>query len=297
MAKKNAEILPAEQAGTEFTDHETGEVVTLTEEDRNQLILAEQQLAWNWIQFSLSLKIIRDRRLYLFRSPSLRDYCIEHLRLSPRHIYRHLQVADTFSETTLKKISKSNVPMTNLLQLARDESIVEQLNDGRAQIDDDRVVYADGTSEPLAEALERVREAERKTARKKLDDVRDAADKKDILIKDYRERIAERDGKIDELKKTIQELATHNDVDPERYVFVTQKKEALEMLDQAEYQLLSVFSAVNAIPHELLDSDLTFKLGGVIAAIEAGAQRVREQYGVAVWLPGKNNKPGDLVPE
>ena len=127
MTKKSAELLPNERSGIEYVDQETGETVVLTDDDRNLLISIEQQLALHWIQFSLALKTIRDKRLYLLRCASMRDYCIEHLKISRGHMYRYLQAADTFSETVLKKISKSNVPMTSLLQLAKDDDIREMI--------------------------------------------------------------------------------------------------------------------------------------------------------------------------
>ena len=294
--KKTTAVAPQ---GGEFFDPETGEQIIFTESHLARLVAIEQRIATHYIQLSLDLKEIHDGRLYLLRgNDSFSGYCQTYLHMSARHAYNHLKIATTFGEAFLKKVSKSDMPMVKLLEISRSSELAEAVNAGNADIENGRVVFADGTEEELDEFLSRSGIiSKEKLTRKKLEEAKETAKSKDVLIRDYRGRIADSDRKIEELKAAIQDLVTQKDVDPERYVFITRKKEALELLDEAALHIHKIFGAIGGIPHALLDPELTGKLGNTLAGFESGLQRVREMYGAAVWLPGTNERPGDVVPD
>ncbi len=290
MTKKKNDIL---LAGSESGNPENSEIITPQNPEARLLVL-EQQIAFGYIQMSIAIKTIRDEKLYLVCGyDSMQSYGLDRLNIMPAQLYRHLKIADSFNEKVLKKLS--HMPMTALLKIAQDSEITEAINTG--EIDGDRVVYADGTSESLTDALERARAGEQKKVRKKLEDAADKLSAKDRLIEDYQAKIGAGKKKIDDLNKTIQDLATRKDIDPEKLVFITQKREAVDLLEESEGRILQVFGSLGGIPHELLDPELTARLARLIASLEAGVQRIREQYGAAVWIPGEHERPGGLVPE
>lgn len=281
----------------QFTDKETGEIITLGESHENLLLSLEHQIVNNYVQVALALKTIRDEHLYFLRGcDSMQDYCAAYLGMSRRHVYNHLHVADHFSEKLLGKVSRANVPMQALLDLTKNAEVVGNLEAAEIDPDNDRVVYADGSVEPLSKALERAREVERKKAGKKLSDSRDLLNAKDRMIESYNERLEEAGETIKDLRGTITDLVSKKDVDPSTVVFVTQKKEALRLLDDAAMSVIDTFNGVSGIPQTLLDPDVTAKLTHFISSMEAGLERLREIYGSVVWLPRALSK-GEVVPD
>lgn len=264
-------------------------------EPESRLIMIEQQIALGYVQVALGLKTIRDEQLYVvYNFDSMQSYCLERLKMSPRHMHRHLQIADAFGEKVLGKIAKSNVPMNALLAMAKDQELAENIEG--MDVEQDKVVYSDGTFEPLSGVISRALEREKKNAKKKLDDASNVISSKEALLEDYKTRIQEEKSENEKLKKVIQELTLRKDIDPGRLVFITQKREAMNLLDESSTVLVRTFGNIGGIPHELLDAELTMRLAEIVASIEAGVQRIREEYGPAVFIPDAK-MPSGFIPE
>lgn len=266
---QNDGILPAE-----IVDTETGEVIGADSESK--LIFFEQQIAAGCIQIALALKAIRDERLYLVRCGSMKEYIEDYLPISLRNAERHLQIADAFSDKALEKFH--GTPMTVLLEISRNDELLEQANEPDADSED---------------IVKKIREQERKKYQKKMEKNEEVIQGQDTLLNDLRDRINEKEDEIDKLKKTIHSLIGKKDVDPSRVVFITQKKEAMGVIDESMVMILDALGTLNTIPHELLDAELSAKLSQCIAAVGAGVIRLRDFYSSYVVTPADS---ADLVP-
>lgn len=274
MGKKNqtnALILPAE-----ILDEETGEIIN-TAEIEARLLFFEQQAALGFIQTATAFKIIRDERLYLARAASMKDYINTYFKtLSLRTVELYLQIADAFSGHALEKFT--GTPMKLLLEIARNDELLDEANDPESDAD---------------EVVKKAREQEKRKFQKKLDKVEEINRGQEALLNDLHERLDEKDDEIDKLKSSIQTLINRKDVDPSKVVFITQKKEASGIIDESMVQILTSLGMLNAIPHELLDAELSGKLSQCISAIDAGVRRLRDFYSSYVVTPADH---ADLVP-
>ena len=269
--KKQIEIMPAE-----IVDETTGEVLNTAEMEK-RLIFFEQQIALNLFQVATALKSIRDEKLYLVRYKTMKEYTETHLSMSERNMKRYLQIADAFNEKSLKKFK--DTPMKMLLEISRDDELIEEANDPESEPDD---------------VVKKAREQEKKKLQKKLDKNQELIEGQDALLTDLRDKVQNKDTEIDKLKSTIQSLIGKKDVDPSRVVFITQKKEAMGIVDESTVQILDSLGTLNTIPHDLLDAELSGKLSQSIAAVEAGVRRLRDFYSSYVVTPLDS---AGLVPE
>jgi len=119
---------------------------------------------------------------------------------------------------------------------------------------------------------------------------------KDELIKRAGKREAEARQEIDQLRDTLSRAVSEQGLDPDRAVYITQKRQAIELIDEALDRAARAVADLEGIPYELIDAELSVKLSSAISAIDAGVYRVREHYGAAIWIP-KNEAPRDLIPE
>lgn len=277
MAKKKQVdeiILPAE-----IIDDEYGEVLNSADTE-SRLVFFEQQIASGCIQIALALKIIRDEKLYLARCSYMKEYVETYLPMSLRNAEKHLQIADAFSSQALEKFSKlKKTPLTLLLEISRNDELLEEANDPDSEAD---------------EIVRKAREQERKKFQKKLEKNDDVIRGQDAILTDLRDRVNDKDEEIAKLKDTIQDLIGKKDVDPSRVVFITQKKEAIGVIDESMVQILDSLGTLNSIPHDLLDAELSGKLSQCIAAVEAGVRRLRDFYSSYVVTPLDFS---DVVPE
>lgn len=265
--------------------------VSFSEDAEKRLLALEQQIMVGYVQMALSLKMIRDEQLFFLRDcDSMKDYCLTYLDMSERQMRRYLLIADTYNEKVLKKLS--NQPMRKLIELAKNSEVTDALNSGGADLEGDRVVYSDGTFEPFEDVLTRYQS----DLKKKVKESKEVLDAKDEILEGYRDRIEEQEKKIQELMETIQSLITAKDVDPSTVVFITHKKQAASLLDEATALVLDTIGRVDNIPRDLVDAEISGKLAVTISAIEASLQRIRDNWGAMIWLPNNRPQPDDVVP-
>ncbi|HPA71682.1 MAG TPA: hypothetical protein PKY31_05415, partial [Spirochaetota bacterium] len=118
----------------------------------------------------------------------------------------------------------------------------------------------------------------------------------DELLKLYEERLQESEQKNKDLQKAMMDLTMRKDVDPRKLVFITQKKEALRLVDEVETRFVQILGDAIGVPHELLDPEISMKITHMIASLDAGLIRLREYYGAAMYIPALAQRPDDVVP-
>jgi len=259
MQKKNAIVEPLNSI--ERVDDETGELITFSPDDENELLSIEQNITFNYIQLSLGLKTIRDRKLYLLRADSMKDYCQEFLRMSYSHMHRYLKIADAFTYKSLEKFSET--PMRILLEISRDENLLEEANDPESDVND---------------IIKKAREQERKKLKKKMDEMEEVIDGKETLLEGLRDIVDRKDEEIARLKNALENIATKKGIDADQLVFVTQKQEALALIEESFTTILKHLGYMNNIPQELMDAELTTRLTFTVSAIKAGLHRIEDAF-------------------
>lgn len=278
MAKKKNELVPAvidSEMQAEIVNDETGEVFNRADVE-SRLVFFEQQIASGCIQIALALKTIRDEKLYLARCKSMTQYMEEFIPISLKHAEKHLQIADAFSGGALEKYKKT--PMNLLLEIARNDELLKEANDPESEVD---------------EVIRRAKEQEKKKLQKKLDKNDEVIRGQEALLADLRGRMREKDEEIHKLKNSIQSLISKKDIDPSKIVFMTQKKEAMGVIDECMVQILDCLGTLNNIPYDLLDAELSGKLSQCVSAVEAGVRRLVDFYSSYIIT---NADTADLVP-
>jgi hypothetical protein len=284
------------------TDRETGEIITITPEMEQRLQALEFSIVSNWVQTAINIKTIRDERLYLVRCETFSEYVQGYLReslgISTSNIWKHLKIATTYSDTVLKKAAKG-APMQSLIELSRNPELVKDLNDGTAEIEGDKVVYDDGTFESLAQVRERIKKETAEAYKKKLEEKDLHAKGRETILKDYQKRVQEQQHEIEKMKKAMARLIDQKGIDPKHVMRITQKKEAINLINEVQRRIVEALGELSYIPDNLLDPDVTSQIASTVAMLSAGAVRLREHYGAIAWLPKVEDDPAniDVVPE
>lgn len=284
------------------TDRDTGEVITITPEMEQRLQALEFSIVSNWVQTAINIKTIRDEKLFLVRCDTFSEYVQGYLReslgISTSNIWKHLQIATTYSDTVLQKVAKG-APMQSLIELSRNPELVRDLNDGSAEIEGDRVVYDDGTFESLAQVRERIKKETAEAYKKKLEEKDLHAKGRETILKDYQKRVQDQQGEIAKMKEAIEHVVNQKGIDADKIMFITQKKEALNLISEVQARIIEALGDLSYIPESLLVPDVTAQIASTVAMLSAGAARIREKYGAIAWLPKVEEDPAniDVVPE
>jgi hypothetical protein len=270
---QTTDIIPAE-----IIDYETGEVMNTAEMEK-RLFFLEQQIAFSATQIALSLKEIRDGKYYLCRNfKSMQEYVEKSLPWGISTVKNYRQVADTLNEKTLQKLS--NAPMRILIEIARNEELKEEANSEDTDTDD---------------IVKKARELERKKYQKKIDEYEGIIDGKETLLENSRETVKRQNEEIDKLKNAVSEMAASKGIDPDRLVYVTQKKEAIALIQEVLTTNLRLLSDITNISHELVDDpEVSGMLMNAISAMKVGINRIEDTF--FMQLKAANNSI-DIIPE
>ena len=285
------------------TDADTGKEIAFTEVDVQDLRLFEQAIVASWIQEAVALRNIANRKLYLLHDcPTMKDYLMEYYKKSYRHALRLLFITNKINPDKLTDLTE--IPMTKLLEIARDDGMVDMINDGEANIEADKVVYADGTFESLNDVIARTkREAkreedqERDKLKSKIDKANTKLSGKDFMIKNLEDQLQESIDRTKRLEESLQSLMSEKGVDPKTIVFITHKKQAVELIDESMRDALKRLADIDNVPKDLVDAELGGRMALAVSSVEAACERIRDNWGMILWLPGKVERPTDLVPE
>lgn len=284
-------------------DEETGKEITFTGEDMHDLKLFEQSIVSSWIQEAVALRNIANRKLYLLRNcVSMKDYLLEYYHKSYAHANRLLHITTKISPDKLTDIT--GIPMTKLLEITKDDGIVDMINDGDANLETDRVIYADGSFESLDDVIARTKreakreeEQERDKLKSKIEKQKDKLDGKEFMLRSLENQLQESIDRTNRLEASIQSLMSEKGVDPKTIVFITHKKQAVDEIDESMREALKRLAAIDNIPKDLVDAELGGRMALAVSSVEAACERIRDNWGMILWLPGKTERPTDVVPE
>ncbi len=279
-----------------------GASVEFTDTDVQDLNLFEQAIVSSWIQEAVALRNIANRKLYLLRDcVSMKDYLMEYYKKSYSHANRLLYLTSKINTERLPDFN--GIPMTRLLEISKDDALVGMINDGDASVEIDRVIYSDGTTESLSDLIARTkREAKREEGQdrdklqKKIDKQKEILDGKSHMLERLYEQLEESKTHTRQLEESLQSLISEKGIDPKTIVFITHKKQAVDLIDETRREILKSLGAIDNIPKDLVDAEIGGMLGLTIAAIDAASERIRDNWGAVLWLPGQSEKPHDLVP-
>jgi hypothetical protein len=276
----------------EIINTETGEIIE-NDSRLSWLISLEKQIAMSYVEVALALKMIKEEQLYLLRGfETMKDYAQACLGMNIRSVERRLQLANAFSEKVLNKVMGNKVPVNKLLEITKDARLIDDLEEDRAEIQGDRVVYSDGTEDSLDDVIRSIKI--RNNDEKK--ELTERLAGKDELLRKAAQRENENQEEVNKLRQTLSRVVSEKGLDPDRAIYITQKKQAVELIENSLDSAIRAISGLDSIPYELLDSELSAQLSAAISAIDAGIYRTREHYGAAIWIP-KNEAPRDLIPE
>lgn len=273
-----AEIISGNMLLDDILDCETGEVMDIAETVA-ELEVCEQQIALGFIQTALALKTIRDKKLYLARCNSMKEYISITFNdeFSLRTAERYLRIADAFNESTFKKFK--GTPMKLLLEITGSDELTDEANDPESN---------------AADVIRKAKEQERKKLKKKMDELETVIDGKEAMLEGLRESTSRKDDEIGRLKNAISGMASKKGIDPEKIIFITQKQEALALVEESFNYVLESLGNINNIPQELMDADLTAKLSYTMSAIKAGIRRIENAF--FIQLTTANDEIG-ILPE
>jgi len=296
MAKRKNDII----AVKDFTDPDTGDVIQLTGDDEKAIQLCEQEIKVGFLRIAFALKTIRDRKLYFLREcTSMRQYISDHLDYSYAKGMRLMSIADAYKDADpdlLEQFSQGT-----LLELARNPELAAEVQgaevgDGEVRLPDGEVMGYKEFVNKITRELGKLAEERESKHVKKLAVQKDQLHGKDELLKLYEERLQESEQKNKDLQKAMMDLTMRKDVDPRKLVFITQKKEALRLVDEVETRFVQILGDAIGVPHELLDPEISMKITHMIASLDAGLIRLREYYGAAMYIPALAQRPDDVVP-
>ena len=247
-----------------------------------RLAFWEHQIAAGATQMAIALKAIKDEKLYLAREyDSMEAYIKDCIPLSLRTVQYYLQIADALNEKTLEKFS--GTPMKLLIEISRSEELREEANSDDADADD---------------VVKKAREYEKKRYEKRISEYKEIIDAKETLLQDLRDKSQEvinrKDDEIDKLKNAVQSMAARDGIDPDRLVFVTQKQEAIALIEDILTSTLRQLSDITNIPHDLMDPELTGRLTYAVSAIKSGIGRIEDTFFIELKTANENV---NIIPE
>ena len=168
----------------EYTDPDTGELVTLDENSVSMLIYCEQQIKVGFLQMAFGIKTIRDNRLYFLRGcENMKDYINEHFYQSYRNAQRLLFIADRMADAKNRDLLE-NFSVSQLERIAKDETLLSEVKESDEILGEVRL--PDGEVVPLSEYVRDI------TARIQSEGRQDA-DKLDKKIRTLRSTTAAKD--------------------------------------------------------------------------------------------------------
>ena len=263
-------IIPAE-----VVDEHTGEVITAADAEK-RLVFLEQQVAFGAVQMALALKEIKDGKLYLYIGyDNMKDYVEDRLPLSIRTVERYLQIANALNEKALTKFA--GTPLNLLIEISRNEDLREEANS------------EDGDGEDI---VKKARELEKKKYEKRINEYKEIIDGKETLLQNLKEKsqeiISRKDEEIGKLKETVQSMAASEGIDPDRLVFITQKQEAISLIENILTSTLRQLGDISNIPHGLMDAELAGRLTYAVSAIKAGIGRIEDAFFIELKPANEN---------
>jgi chromosome segregation ATPase len=277
------------------------EAALLTQEQ--QILLGKNQMRMGAVLIATALKTIRDERLYAVRGcDSMTDYCNKYLDFSQRSIERYLKLADSFAPQILQKLQELGI--TKILDLAKDAQLKRAIESGEIEIEGGKFVYKDGTTEEIQSVVARIRDElraemsqETLKLRAHITQLKNRISAHAEVCQNYEEQLAEQREYIAKLEQSVRTLAERKDADPRALVLITQKKEAIELITSHTEKIRAMLGEISNLPKEIVDAEVAGTIAFCVSSTEAALQFCRDEWQAYFFIPGKHERPIDVVPE
>ncbi len=254
--KASLQVIEVTAIRTSYIDPDSEKVVKVNEEQARELAALEIQLAASVTNLILTLKKVRDSKLYLLRSDTFDEY-VRMIGLAPRTAYRQLQIADTFGSSKHFE-DLQRLPQSILLEAAKNDDLVQQLNDGEVKTHDGEILtikeIVDSGAVKLRAELEKYKKSSANFKSKF-----EAADEERKLFASELEGWKEKIG-------------------PENFQRISKKKDAMAALFAADGEIANAIRSLNSIESD--DPEVISKIGAVIGLLQYGAEGLQDK-----WMP------------
>lgn len=257
MAKKNLPVVDAfSELRDSYIDPDSNKVVKVNDELVRELTSLEIQLAASMTNLMLTLKKVRDSKLYLLRCDTFDEY-LRKIGMAPRTARRQLQIADTYgSSKHFDELSK--LPQSILLDAAKNDDLSAQLCEGEVKTLDGEIL----TIEEIVNSGAAKLKAELEKTKKNLSN--------------FKAKYEEAD---EERKLNASELDAWKDkVGEENFIRITKKNDAIAAIYAAEGEIENVVRSIDSI--ETSDVEVISKLGALIGRIKYAADALEDK-----WIP------------
>ena len=225
-------------------DPETGENLVFNDEDKQTLVIAEQEILASFISISLALYKIKKSRLYLMRGcQSFTEYVANYWHQSRINAYRYISFAEKISRSDIFANQVKNLSQANAMFLAN--NLFEEIDSGEASVNEGKIVFADGREQDLEEYRKQFTASEKKL-KKKVESLESKVKSMLTNSEDLQQKYIEQAHLVDQLSR-------EKDIDPQILRYVKTKKEAIELTTNAAASILSTLMGVRKISEELLD--------------------------------------------
>jgi len=305
MKNKDTKNLP------QVIDPDTGEILTPNGNMlslralEQQIEMGKNNMRMGAMLIGIALKSIRDDNLFILCGcETMKDYCEKYVGISQRSAERYLQLASSFSEPVLKQLTDEGVPQKKILDLSKNRDLKAAIEAGDIEIDGGQFVYPDGTVEDIDAAVDRIRKEVAREAEKDKEKMRFQVDNMSRQVKGQKDaarlledEITRQKEHIEELNAAISKLATRKDIKAEAMALVLHKREAVELIEENTPAILKLIGQIENIPKDLIDAELAGQISFFLSALEAALQRCRDEFEIHMFIPGKKERPLDVVPE
>lgn len=251
--------------GEFLPDPETGSDLIVTEDGIKELLSLETSINFALAQLSMSLKRVKESRLYLLRGvDSFKAYVENYISFSYRHATRLVAIADTFGDSEhFEKIA--TLPVTWLREAAKDKSLAESLKQGELTDSEGNVYTLDEITQLKGQEL--TEELKRITLQKK----------------DLQKELKAAREQLDETRKTIEHYESS-----EGEKFFERIKTAKDAMGIIDYTRGVISQATHDLSRiETDDPDILRELSGLVSGAIVALSAIQDSYLPALMAAGE----------
>ncbi len=230
---------------------------TFLPSDLAELSELERHIEYNFQSIAVSLKKIKDKKLYLLRECiSFEEYCQNFVPFSASTAKRYVLIADKFSSSPhFDQIAQ--LPKSALVELAKDTEFTSMLNDGEIRTADGEIISIDALIAQGNIAMQTELAELKKKLEQKKSEV-EIASQKLQLVETERDVLLQNNTDLPKLKK---------------------KKEIEAMLHRLKSESTSIISGLNQVEPST-DPVICSEVGALLGQLLGGLTMLRDE-----WIP------------
>ncbi|MBE7439089.1 MAG: hypothetical protein HS115_11580 [Spirochaetales bacterium] len=248
---------------------------------------ARQQVKVGLATMAMALKTIRDQKLFLIENcGSMHEWLLTNFQSSYTTFKNLMTVADRFADSSDAQQVLSQ-PITHLLLYARHEETAQAISDGSIQFQGGKVVLEDGTEISAKDFAKQIRNElksesgdEAKKLDHKLKQKTAQLSAKDSVISTLQEDLEQARQRAADLEKALIET---KDIDPARLVYITHKKDAIQLLTDVAPQVIGLMGQIDGMSADAVDAEVAGHFARSLSAIEASLENLKNRWGGIIW--------------